>query len=525
MHYRLGSWVKKGAALVLAGLLLAPCVRAQEGKMADAKGLSPVALSIFKQKATPAVLEKKAKRGDDTAALMLGYMYRLGHKVKKNPAKAVSWFRQSAGKGNAEGQLQMAVMYASGEGVAQDYDEMHRWLLKSAESGYGLSQLQLGLLYAKGITVTQDIAQARLWLGFAADQPGEVGQMARTVLANMREEAAAVALPDLMAMPLWMQTVEKYGRALAALQEGAAQGDVRSQYLLGLVFDWLGESELASGTNGFYREAAQLFSLAARQDYLPAQYMLGMAYFEGRGVAVDADLALSWAEKAAERGYALAQVALGAWYDGAHSRRDPAQARLWYERAKAKRNWYGKRYFVEEEVVALAPGKRDLPVKEWDVRDQYVMALAYERGAGVPKDTEQAVAWYRLAASGLLVPAQRRLGLAYLTGAGVEKDAAEAFAWLSLAAEQGDAEAMAGLGSLYAEGLGVSADDRKAFSLYEKAADQGVVRAQEGLAVMYRDGCGVKEDREQALKWFEKAAPSSGTATEQMLALMQDVAE
>jgi TPR repeat protein len=522
MRYRLRRGVRKTAAfLVLACFLTVPFARAQGGQTMDTKGLSPAALSIFKEQASPAALTRKADRGDDNAALMLGYMYRLGHKVKKDPAKAVACFRKSADRGNAEGQLQMAIMYAAGEGVKQDYDEMRRWLQKSAENGYALSQFQLGLLYAKGITVEQDIAIARMWLGFAAEQPGDIGQMAKTVLVSMREEASAAGL-DFIAMPLWIKTAEKYGKALAHLQAGADKGDVRSQYLLGLVFNWLGESDSANRMNVFYREAAQLFSRAAEQNYPPAQYMLGMSHFGGKGVADDDDQAVSWIDKAAELGYAPAQVALGVWYDGAHPRRDPGTARLWYERAKAKRNWYGKAYFIEEELIASAPGKRDLPVKQWDARDQYVMALAYEKGAGVPADPEQAVAWYRLAAAGLLVPAQRRLGLAYLQGRGVSADAAEAFTWLGLAAEQGDAEAEGALGYLYATGQGVSSDDKKALACYEKAADQGITLAEEGLGVMYRDGRGVKKDRTQALKWFERAAIHSGSVAEQMLMIMQE---
>ncbi|NLC24549.1 MAG: SEL1-like repeat protein [Oxalobacter sp.] len=525
MDRPVGIGVRKAVMLWgLALLMSAPFAWAQGGKTMDTKGLSPAALSIFKQQANPATLAKKADKGDDNAALMLGYMYRLGHKVKKDPAKAVQWFKKSADKGNAEGQLQMAIMYAAGEGVKQDYDAMRRWLQKSAENGYGLSQFQLGLLYAKGITVEQDIAVARMWLGFAAEQPGDIGQMAKTVLDTMREEASVAGL-DFIAMPLWVSTAEKYGKALASLQAGADQGDARSQYLLGLVFNWLGDSDSANRMNVFYREAGQLLTRAAEQNYPPAQYLLGMAYFDGKGVADDDEQAVSWVDKAAELGYAPAQVALGAWYDGAHPRRDPELARLWYERAKAKRNWYGKAYFIEEELIASAPGKRDMPVKQWDARDQYVMGLAYEKGAGVPADPEQAVAWYRLAASGLLVPAQRRLGLAYLEGRGVAADAAEAATWLSLAAEQGDAEAEAALGTLYATGKGVSSDEKKAFALYEKAADEGIASAQEGLGMMYRDGRGVKKDRAKALKWFEQAAISSGTATEQMLMIMQETAK
>lgn len=521
MRWLEGKVRGKGVALLLLPFFLcAPPAMAQEGGGMETKGLSPAALSIFKQQSSPAALSKKANKGDADAALMLGYMYRLGHKVKKDPAKAVAWFKKSANRGNAEGQLQMAIMYAAGEGVEQDYGEMRRWLQKSAESGYGLSQFQLGLLYAKGITVEQDMALARMWLGFAAEQPGEVGQMASKVLTNLRQEATAAGL-DFFAAPAWVAAAEKYGKALAVLQADADKGNAHAQYLMGLVFGWLGESD-ANKMNVFYKESLSWMTKAAGGNDAPAQYVLGMMYLEGNGVAEDAEKALAWVEKAAESGYAPAQVKLGSWYDGRHAGRDPETARLWYERAQAKGNGYAKAYFAEEDALSSAPNKRDLPVKEWDARDQYVMALAYERGEGVPKDTEQATAWYRMAASQLLLPAQRRLGLAYLKGTGVAADAAEAAIWLNLAAEQGDMEATAALAGMVADGNGVEKDEKRAFALYEKAAAAGMPEAELALARLYRDGRG---DNKLALKWFETAASSSGKAVEEMLALMQKEAK
>lgn len=418
----------------------------------------------------------------------------------------------------------MAIMYAAGDGVAQDYAEMRQWLQKSAENGYALSQFQLGLLYAKGITVDQDVGLARMWLGFAAEQEGEVGQMAKTVLDNMREEAAAAGL-DFIAMPAWVKAAENHGRALASLQAAADKGDARSQYLMGLVFNWLGASDADNRMNVFYREAVKNFRLAADRGYPQAQYQLGIAYREGRGVADNDAEALSWLEKSGDLGYAPAQLALGNWYDAPGARHNPDAAKLWFERALAKRSGEAKAHFIEEEALRTAPKRRDLPVKDWDARDQFVMARAYAAGDGVPKDPEQAAAWYRLAASQLLPPAQREAGLAYLAGNGVAKDEAEAATWLALAAEQGDAEATAALAGLYAAGRGVPRDADKAFLLYRTAADAGIVSAEEGLALAYLEGRGVKQDRTEAKKWLEKAARASGTAVERLLALMQEEAE
>jgi hypothetical protein len=112
-HWRINCRIGKGAGFFSLTLLLSVMsFGAFAGEMEDKemgeRRLSPVAMSIFSEPASPATLAGKANRGDSHAALVLGYMYRLGHKVKKDPIRAVSWFRKSADRENAEGQLQMA---------------------------------------------------------------------------------------------------------------------------------------------------------------------------------------------------------------------------------------------------------------------------------------------------------------------------------------------------------------------------------------------------------------------------------
>jgi TPR repeat protein len=65
----------------------------------------------------------------------------------------------------------------------------------------------------------------------------------------------------------------------------------------------------------------------------------------------------------------------------------------------------------------------------------------YANGQGVPKDDQQAVAWYRKAAEHGLADALYSLGLAYANGRGVPQDKTQALAWLRKAAEKGHIEA------------------------------------------------------------------------------------
>ena len=82
----------------------------------------------------------------------------------------------------------------------------------------------------------------------------------------------------------------------------------------------------------------------------------------------------------------------------------------------------------------------------------------YESGKGVPKDYDQAIKWYRLAAEQGAAIAQSNLGWMYANGHGVLKDYNEAIRWYRLAAEKGNAAAQNSLGATYETGRGVPQD-------------------------------------------------------------------
>jgi TPR repeat protein len=60
--------------------------------------------------------------------------------------------------------------------------------------------------------------------------------------------------------------------------------------------------------------------------------------------------------------------------------------------------------------------------------------MAYEKGQGVPRDYQEAVKWYRLAAAQGHQSAQINLGVMYADGTGVRQDFVRAHMWFSLAA-------------------------------------------------------------------------------------------
>ena len=70
------------------------------------------------------------------------------------------------------------------------------------------------------------------------------------------------------------------------------------------------------------------------------------------------------------------------------------------------------------------------------------------QGEGVEEDPEQAVFWFRKAASQGDVDAQYLLGMCYEEGLGVQADRGEAYEWYARAAAQGDGRAKKALKKL-----------------------------------------------------------------------------
>ena len=79
---------------------------------------------------------------------------------------------------------------------------------------------------------------------------------------------------------------------------------------------------------------------------------------------------------------------------------------------------------------------------------QMSLGLLYVNGRGVPQDYTKAIFWLRNAAERNERRAQYNLGWAYESGTGVPKDTLQAIAWYSKAADAGEPQARARLEGL-----------------------------------------------------------------------------
>ena len=137
---------------------------------------------------------------------------------------------------------------------------------------------------------------------------------------------------------------------------------------------------------------------------------------------------------------------------------------------------------------------------------EYMIAVRYAEGRGVPQDLTAAAQWFERAAAQGLAPAQFRLGGLYQKGFGVKKSLDTARRLYAAAAAAGNAKAMHNLAVLYAEGVDGKPDYDTAAKWFRQAADDGMRDSQYNLGILYARGIGVAANLTEAYKWFTLAA-------------------
>jgi TPR repeat protein len=199
-----------------------------------------------------------------------------------------------------------------------------------------------------------------------------------------------------------------------------------------------------------------------------AQFDLGQAYEDGKGVSQDDDAAATWYRKAADQGNAKAENALG---------------------------------------------------------------VLYSLGRGVPRNKEEAFRWYKKAARQGLPEADYNVAISYYNGDGIGSDLNRAYAWACISLRHGAtgavdvlkrvAEELTGrvefgkniLAQMYEKGDETPTDLKAAFEVYKEMAEaqgqrpHGAVSEPElKVCKCYATGMGVQQDLTQAYQWCKKAA-------------------
>ena len=172
-------------------------------------------------------------------------------------------------------------------------------------------------------------------------------------------------------------------QAVKWYRKAADQGNADAQSNLGSIF-----SEGYRGVAKDLVESVKWYRKAADQGHAHGQFSLGSCYAKGEGVAQDMPQAVEWTRKSADQGFVLAQFALGEYYHGVKNEyglylngppfggsspsgvsTDGVQAVKWYRKAA-------------DQGYAVA---------------QVALASFYEAGGAVPKDLVEAYAYNNIA--------------------------------------------------------------------------------------------------------------------------------
>lgn len=151
--------------------------------------------------------------------------------------------------------------------------------------------------------------------------------------------------------------------------------------------------------------------------------------------------------------------------------------------------WFGQKDYDVQIKILRELIKSNIYVAMYD------LALAYETGKGVKKNTRLAIFWYKKASEGRCDLALTNLAKIYLFGPTKYRNIVKGLVYAFRAADACQEYAHNILGLCYEQGIGVIKDPNKAFVHYKDAIwhyDNGEARA--NLARCYRHGIGTDID-------------------------------
>ncbi|KAI8887739.1 HCP-like protein [Backusella circina FSU 941] len=274
------------------------------------------------------------KVGYADAQFFLGNLYGAGLYVKTDPEKAFSLYLQGSKQNHPECTYRAAVCYELGLGTRKDTRYAMQFYRKAANASEPSGMYKLAMILLHGLLGQQrNPKEAVSWLTRAAtmadtQHPQSVHELAK--LYEQQSSSVPSLIPDL-----------DYAR--------------------------------------------ELYSQAAQLGFAPSQYKLGLAYENGElNCPIDPKRSIAWYSRAAEQNDPHAELALSGWYltgvDLVLAPND-REAYLWASKAA-------------ERGMAKA---------------EYAVGYYLEMGIGVPKSLEDAFVWYQRAAGHGDIKAKQRL--------------------------------------------------------------------------------------------------------------------
>ncbi|KAF9391449.1 hypothetical protein CPB97_006552 [Podila verticillata] len=255
--------------------------------------------------------------------------------------KAFNLYMQASKQNHPAATYRTAVCYELGAGTKRDHSRAVQFYRKAASLGDTAAMYKLGMVILKGLLGQQNNPrEAITWLKRAAANADEDNPHALHELGLCFEKAGIpTVIPD-----------EGYARELFTQAAGYGYGP--SQFKLGHCYEY---GALTCPVDP--RRSIAWYTRAAEQGDAESELGLSGWYLTGsEGVLKQSDTeAYLWARKAADKGLARAEYAVGYYSEvGIGVRQDPEEARRWYLRSAAQGNGRAKKRLTEMKKLGAA---------------------------------------------------------------------------------------------------------------------------------------------------------------------------
>lgn len=423
-------------------------------------------------------------------------------------ADSVAQIRKAAAEGDAAAQNTLGVWLYNGENVKKDYKAAFLCWEQAARQNHPSALGNLGMCYQYGRGVEKDSIKAVYYYEQSIRKGNTELLDEHAVLAAKKKNLfSARLLSECYSAGIGVKADP--AKSIDFLRICADNGDDGSAYELALYYI---NNEKAD-------KAYPIFERLAKKGHVGSIYYCGWLRLQGRGVAQDKALAMTYLQRADSAGFATAAYRLGDVYmQGNGVEKDAKKAVEYYKKAAGEnsqakwalaeccRKGIGTKvdYYRASQLYAEVILAREKDFKEIVKADeggsfsQYLKGMRLYCLAGEKQKALDTFAELRKnkMTDGAIMEA------VVLADPDFEKgNAKKAAKTLKKYAPQ-SALAAWHLSRLTEQGRGVKKDAAQALSLLRQAAQGGVAEAQSALAARLMKGDGMAVDYTEAAKWY-----------------------
>lgn len=415
---------------------------------------------------------KAAQLNSPEACFYLGEFFDFGTGTVRDVKQAIYWYQKAIELGNVpDAMLNLGIAYFEGTGIEKNEQKAEELLKKSADSGHPIGQYTyVGLKLNQQTKLSETDYLFFIDLLRSSLRGGH--HQAETLLTQLESTLAQVYIDA--------NAVDK---AIRILENLTKSKDPRTQQNLANLFQNTIRGASGSSPNPLL------------------QYLVGVFFKEGIGVAKDIPLAIFWLDLAAKNGvfqakpllYQLQKLVPIQICESLVTQPNPDEkySQQQVSASPATEN-KSNNVSLAQSAESIANVQEAVILLNTAALQEYAFSVLLD--AGVQNNQH----------------AFFNLGLCYQQGVGTKINGKMAVVWYQKAVDAGDREAMVNLGAIYDNGMdNVAKDQKAAESLYKQAAERGDLQGQFNYARLLYNQWWLKEDKDEnsiqpAVKLYEQ---------------------